>query len=104
MITYMRSLAAAATVILIAHITVAAQFPPKETKPYKIITTGKQLTIRSNKALDKIMVWTTDGHRIVEQKGIRSNVITLTVPVYRPYYFVMIGLNDGKIYTEKIAM
>jgi membrane-bound ClpP family serine protease len=82
----------------------SAQIVKKEAKPYKILSAGLQITIRSSKVLDKVMVWTTDGNRLVEQKDIKSTTITVTLPISRPYFFLMIGLTDGKIYTEKIAL
>lgn len=94
----------AAVLLTLLFIKVQAQSSKKETKPYKVITTGRQLTIKSNKAISNIMVWTTDGNRVVEQKNINNNSFTIDIPVYRTTFYLMIGLLNGKIYTEKIGI
>lgn len=88
----------------ISFFSLQAQSSKKETKPYKVITSGRQLTIKSNKTINNIMVWTTDGNRVVEQKNINNNSFTIDIPVYRKAFYVMIGLTNGKIYTEKIGI
>ena len=82
----------------------AQPLPPGESKPYKIVTSGKQITIKSNKAIKQVMVWTAGGNRVVEQKGINATSYILTIPVNQSNFFMMIGLNDGRIYTEKIGL
>ena len=37
----------------------------KESKPFKILTDGKRVTVKSTKDIKTIMVWTATGHRIV---------------------------------------
>ncbi len=81
---------------------VQAQSPQKETKPYKVILSGRQLTIRSSKAIRLLMLWTTDGYRVVEQKIMDQTSCTIEIPVHRKAFYLMIGLTNGKIYTEKI--
>jgi hypothetical protein len=76
----------------------------KEIKPYKITSSGRQLFIKSNKTIQHVMVWTTDGNRVVEQKNINNNNITIDIPISRRTFFLMIGLADGKIYTEKLMV
>lgn len=76
----------------------------KEAKPYKILTSGKQITIKSSKAIKHIMLWTTGGNRVVEQKEINNSSFTITIPVNQKTFFLMIGLEGGKIYTEKIGV
>ena len=76
----------------------------KESKPYKILTSGRQITIKSSKNIQHVMVWTTSGYRIVEQKGINNNSFVINIPVNQKTFFLMIGLSDGKIYTEKIGI
>ncbi len=76
----------------------------KETKPYKLLTSGKQITIKSSKGIEHIMLWTISGNRVVEQRGIKNSYYTLTIPVNQKAFYLMIGLNDGKIYTEKIGV
>ena len=76
----------------------------KEVKVYKILTSGKQITIKSTKNIKHIMLWTTDGHRVVEQKEINNSSYTFTIPVNQKTFFLMVGLTNGKIYTEKIGL
>ena len=78
--------------------------PKKEIKPYKVLTSGKQVTIKSNKDIRHIMVWTIGGNRVVEQKDINTNSYSFTIPVNQKTFFLMIGLEGGKIYTEKIGV
>jgi Tol biopolymer transport system component len=81
----------------------SAQNNNKEAKPYKLFSSGNQLRISSTQTLKEVMIWTTDGHRVVEQKRINNNTVTISIPINRNYFFVMIGLVNGKIYTEKLA-
>lgn len=76
----------------------------KESKPYKVLTAGKQITIKSNKEIKHVMLWTAGGNRVVEQREINNSSFTLTIPVNQRAFFLMVGLSDGKIYTEKIGL
>ncbi|MCY7309932.1 MAG: hypothetical protein SGI96_09010 [Bacteroidota bacterium] len=76
----------------------------KESKPYKLLTSGKQITIRSTWNIKHVMLWTTSGYRVVEQKEINNSLFVLDIPVNQKIFFLMIGLNNGKIYTEKIGI
>lgn len=76
----------------------------KDSKPYKVLTSGKQITIKSTKDIMHVMLWTTGGNRVIEQKEINSSSYTFTIPVSQKAFFLMIGLSDGKIYTEKIGI
>jgi hypothetical protein len=76
----------------------------EEAKPYKILTSGKQITIKSTKSIKHVMLWTTGGNRVVEEKEINNNSYTFSVPVNQKTFFLMIGLDGGKIYTQKIGV
>lgn len=76
----------------------------KDTKPYKLLTSGKQITIKSTRDIKHVMLWTTNGYRVVEQKEINNSSFVLNIPVNQKTFFLMIGLNNGKIYTEKIGI
>lgn len=78
--------------------------PVKQSKPYKILSSGKQITIRSTKNIKHIMVWTTGGNRVAEQKEINTNNFVFDITAPQKTFFMMIALNDGKIYTEKIGL
>jgi len=76
----------------------------KEAKPYKVLTSGKQITIKSNKEIKHVMLWTSGGNRLVEQREINNSSFTFTIPVNGSSFFLMVGLANGKIYTEKIGL
>lgn len=72
-------------------------------KPYKLLTQGKQITIRSAQALDAVMVWTSGGHRVLEERSIDKNEFQVNLTVPSRVYFIMIRLKNGKTYSEKIG-
>ncbi len=76
----------------------------KESRPYKVLTDGKRVTIKSTKEIKHIMLWTSRGNRVIEQKEINASSFTFQVPVTDKYFFLMIGLEGGNIYTEKIGV
>jgi hypothetical protein len=73
-------------------------------KPFKILTNGKQITIQSKQNLKSLMVWTSSGHRIVEEKGLKSNSYSFTVPAKEKVVFIMIETTEGKRFTEKMGV
>jgi hypothetical protein len=75
-----------------------------EPKPYKVLSSGKQFTVKSAKTISHVMVWTAGGDRIVEQKNIQQTSFSFTIPVKGSFYFLMVGMGNGKIYTEKIGV
>ena len=76
----------------------------KETRPYKILTSGKQVTIKSDRNIQHIMLWTNGGNRVVEQREINADSYTFTISINEKLFFLMIALEGGKIYTEKIGI
>ncbi|HUR67157.1 MAG TPA: hypothetical protein VMZ03_12480 [Chitinophagaceae bacterium] len=76
----------------------------KENKPYKVLTSGKQITIKSSREIKHVMLWTTGGDRVVEQKDVNNTTISIDIPISRKAFFLMIGLANGKVYTEKIGI
>ena len=83
---------------------VASNTISKESKPYKVLTSGKQITIKSSKDIKSVMLWTDGGHRLVEQREINASSYSFTIPVNGRFFFLMVGLENGKIYTEKIGI
>jgi len=81
-----------------------AQTGNKETRPYKVFTSGRQLTIKSSRTIQHVMLWTIGGDRVVEQKDINNNYFTIDIPISRKAFFLMVGLAKGKIYTQKIGI
>lgn len=76
----------------------------KETKPYRILTSGKQVTVRSTKNIKNIMVWAASGHRIIEQRDINAPFYSFNVNVNEKIVFVMIQYEGSKPFTEKIGV
>jgi hypothetical protein len=75
-----------------------------ETKPYKILTSGKQISIKSTRDIKTVMVWTASGHRIVEQREINAASFSFNIDVNEKYFFVMIQYDGMKPFTEKIGI
>ena len=73
-------------------------------KPYKILTNGKQITIQSKQELKSIMVWTSSGHRIVEEKEVKNTNYSFNVPAKERVVFLMAQMTNGKRFTEKIGV
>jgi len=98
--------AVALAIFLFIPILLPAQAdkPVKTTKPYRILTSGKQITVKSTKEMKSLMVWTASGHRILEQKEMNVQSYDFRIDVKDKYFFMMIQLTDGKIYTEKIGI
>ena len=101
-----RSVGRLMAMLLLSVLFLAGEAQPvkKETKPYKVLTAGRQLTIKSTKNIQHIMLWTTGGDRVIEQRNINSNSYSVNIPISRKAFFLMIGLANGKVYTEKIGV
>jgi hypothetical protein len=107
-----RSLTAVSLFICIS-ISAFSQDPPiknktvtekTEPRPFKILTNGKHITVQSNKDLQKVMVWSSNGNRIVEQQEVNANSYSFTTPSSDKIYFLMVQMKDGKVFTEKIGI
>lgn len=75
-----------------------------EKKPFRVLTNGKHITVESNQDIQRILAWTTTGHRIAEQNNFNSPSYNFTVPNSEKLIFLMIQLKTGKYYTEKIGV
>jgi hypothetical protein len=75
-----------------------------ENKAFRILTNGQRITIQSNKNIGKIIVWTPSGNRFVEQTNLQSPSYNFTIPSKEKYVFMMLELEGGKRYTEKIGV
>ena len=73
-------------------------------KPYKVLTNGKQITIQSKQNLKSLMVWSSSGHRIVEEKELKTTSYTFTVPSKEMICFIAIETMEGKRFSEKIGV
>ena len=74
------------------------------TKPFKILTNGKQITIQSKQNLSSLLVWTASGHRIVEEKELSTNSYSFRIPAKEKVFFIVIETKDGKRFTEKMGV
>ena|ERR1044071_783704 len=78
--------------------------PIQKVKPYRILTSGKQITVKSSLDITSVMVWTASGHRIVEQKEINAPSFSFRVAVNEKVFFLMLELKGEKRFTEKIGV
>ena len=101
------------TIVAISCLSVfsyAQRTSPAETenirinKPYKILTSGKQVTVKSTKEIKTVMVWTATGHRVLEEKAVNSTTFSFNLNVSEKVFFVMIQFEGQKPYTEKIGL
>ncbi len=93
-------------IVITSHAQVKKEpLPGSQTgKPYRLLTQGRQITIKSNTYIKHVMLWTTGGNRVVEQKEINKQSFAVDIPVNQKNFFLMIGMSNGKIYTEKIGI
>ena len=73
-------------------------------KPYHILTRGKEVTIKSSKTIKEVMVWTSTGYRIVENRSVNANSFSFEVKVNSKIIFLMIHYEGSKPYTEKLGI
>jgi hypothetical protein len=76
----------------------------KNSKPYRILTSGKLVTIKSTKTIKNVMVWTSNGNRIIEDKNVNASNYNFRITVNEKIFFIMVQLMDGKTYSEKIGV
>jgi hypothetical protein len=105
-----RRLIAIAVITCLSVFSYAQPSPVNETetirvnKPYKVLTSGKQVTIKSTKEIKSIMVWTASGHRIMEEKDVNTTSFSFNINVSEKVFFIMIRFEGAKPYTEKIGV
>ena len=93
------------TVLFLTNAHAQSPSSKKESKPYKILTSGKQITVKSNKNIRNIMVWTASGHRIIEQRDVNATLYTFNVGAAKEKaFFLMIQYENGKPFTEKVGV
>jgi hypothetical protein len=76
----------------------------EKNKPYRILTSGKLVTIKSTKTIKNVMVWTSGGNRIIEDKNVNASNYNFRITVNEKIFFIMVQLMDGKTYSEKIGV
>jgi|GEM_PF-1032219 len=102
-----RRLAAILTATLLAFATLAQAGnnpPSEEKKPYRILTSGRQVTVKSTRNIRHLMIWTASGHRVVELRDLNSTSYSFQATMKEKIYFIMIQYEGRKPYTEKIGV
>src|SRR5689334_25432626 len=91
-------MAITAFLCLIFVASAQAGIPPvdKDAKPYRIYTSGKQITVKSTKDIKSVMVWTATAHGIVEERGLNAASYSLTVGINERVFFLMLELQCDK--------
>jgi hypothetical protein len=86
------------------NVSISSRETEKFSKPYRIQTSGKQVTIKSTKDIKSIIVWTSGGHRILENKELNTASYSFRITVREKIFFIRVQLEDGKTYSEKIGV
>lgn len=73
-------------------------------KPFRVLTNGKKITVQGNSNISKILVWTSSGHRFVEQTNLNTLNYSFEVPAKENIFFLLVEFVNGKRYTEKIGV
>lgn len=73
-------------------------------KPYKILTSGRSITIKSSSNLKNLMIWTSQGNRVVEQKEIRQPQFTYNATIRENVFFILIEMESGERFTERVGI
>jgi hypothetical protein len=80
----------------------------KAAKPFKILTSGRQITVKSadnTNSLKQILVWTSTGHRIVEQHELDVPSFDFSVSgINDKIFFMLVEFKDGKRVSEKFGV
>ena len=77
----------------------------KKNKPvFKILTSGKKITVESKQSIRLLMAWTSSGHRIVEQRNPKELKHSFNVPAQEKIVYVLVETTDGKRETRKIGV
>ena len=87
-----------------ASVPLAREISSPAAKPFKVLTNGKQITIQSKQNLKSLMVWTASGHRIVEEKNLKTNSYSFTAPAKEKVFYMAIETAEGKRFTEKMGV
>ncbi len=76
----------------------------KSSVPFRILTSGKKITIQSKQTLNAVLVWTSNGHRVIEQKEINSTSYSFDITINEKIFFLRVDMADGKMFTKKIGI
>ena len=76
----------------------------QKTESVKVLTQGKKITIKSRTKINKLMIWTASGHRVIEDHNLHTNSWSYTISINENIFYLMIELADGKRVTKKIGL
>jgi hypothetical protein len=82
--------------------------PPKEepprTRPFKVLTSGKKITIQAKKDMVNLIAWTSSGERIQEKKNLNEKQFIFTAPSKENMVFILIEFGGGERHTYKVGL
>lgn len=84
--------------------TIAENNVSRAKKPFKVLTNGRTITIKSTTNLKNIMIWTSQGNRVVEQKDIRQTQFTYNATIRENVFFILVEMENGGRYTERVGI
>ena len=73
-------------------------------EPFRILTSGKKITIQAKQNIKAVMLWTSNGHRVIEQKDINAETYSFTITISEKVFFLRVDMADGKMFTKKIGI
>jgi len=73
-------------------------------KPFKLLTSGSQVTVQAKQNLVRITVWKANGQRLLDKEGLSSTQFSFTSNNGDRFYFIMLELADGSRFTEKLGL
>ena len=82
----------------------SAKTENKSAEPFRILTSGKKITIQSKQNIKTVMVWTSNGHRLIEEKEINSGTFSFNITIAEKIFYIRVDMEDGKMYTKKIGV
>jgi len=93
--------------LLFSQLTVAQAGVKTENKsnpPFRVLTSGKKITIQAKQNIQSVMVWTSAGHRLIEEKEINATAYSFNITINEKIFYVRVDMADGKMYTKKIGV
>jgi hypothetical protein len=93
--------------LLFSQLTVAQAGVKTENKsnpPFRVLTSGKKITIQAKQSIQSVMVWTSAGHRVIEEKEINATAYSFNITISEKIFYLRVDMADGKMYTKKIGV
>ena len=93
--------------LLFSQLTIAQAEVKTENKsnpPFRVLTSGKKITIQAKQNIKTVMVWTSNGHRMIEEKEINSGTFSFNITIAEKVFYIRVDMEDGKMFTKKIGI